>query len=189
MNKAFFLDRDGTLNVDYDYVHRPDEWQWCDGAIEALRWMKERGYKIIVITNQSGIARKYFTKKQVDHLHKWVDERLLEMGLSIDAWYISPYHPKFHDGQEPELLRYRKPDTGLFEKAQKEFEIDYSKSFMAGDKVSDLKPAVKLGIKPFFIRSRHELEQDKNWIEAHSIETYDSLWDAVQTIEYVNEKK
>ena len=183
MNKAFFLDRDGTLNIDYDYVHRPDEWQWCDGAIEALKWMKKNNYKVIVITNQSGIARKYFSRKQVDDLHHWVDERLEEMGLSIDAWYISPFHPKFHDGLEPELLHYRKPNTGLFEKAQEDFQIDYKQSYMAGDKISDLKPAIKLGIKPFFIRSRHEPDQDKNWLKTHHVKIFNTLWEAIQTIE------
>lgn len=189
MNKAFFLDRDGTLNVDYDYVYRPEEWQWCEGAIDALRWMKKNNYKIIVITNQSGIARKYYTRQQVDALHHWVDERLREQGLSIDAWYISPYHPDFHNGLDAELLKYRKPNTGLFEKARKEFQIDFSQSFMAGDKISDLKPAVKLGIKPLFIRSRHELKQDKNWLKTKNIKIFNSLWDAIQTIKSVDEKK
>ena len=74
MNKAFFLDRDGTINVDYNYVHTPEEWTWCDGALEALRWMKEHKFKIIVVTNQSGIARGRYNEQHVQHLHRWVDE-------------------------------------------------------------------------------------------------------------------
>lgn len=189
MNKAFFLDRDGTLNIDFDYVHLREEWVWCDGALDALRWMKENQYKIIVITNQSGIARGRFTQEQVDDLHQWVDQQLEELDLSIDAWYVAPYHPDFHDGLDPDLLKYRKPNTGLFEKAKKEFDIDFNQSFMAGDKVSDLKPAVKLGIKSFFIRSRHEPFQDKKWIVRHKINTFNSLWDAIQSIELINEER
>lgn len=183
MNRAFFLDRDGTINVDYDYVHKPDEWTWCTGAIEALHWMKEEGFKIIIVTNQSGIAKGRYTSEQVNKLHNWVDEQLKPGNIQVDGWYYSPYHPDYHDGKDPELLTLRKPDTGMFLKAQEDHDIDFTQSFMAGDKVSDMKPAVKLGIKPYFIRSRHEPYQDKNWLHKHNISIHDTLWDAVKTIQ------
>jgi D-glycero-D-manno-heptose 1,7-bisphosphate phosphatase len=177
---AFFLDRDGTLNVDYDYVHRPEEWTWCDGAIEAIRWMNENGYKVIVITNQSGISRGRFTREQVDALHAWVDGELKRHGAWIDAWYVAPWHPTFHEGHHPDLLQERKPGTGLFLQAAERFHIDFSRSVMAGDKISDLQPAIELGMEAVFIRSRHEPDADQNWLKKHRIPIVDRLLDHIK---------
>lgn len=177
---AYFLDRDGTLNHDTDYVHTIAEWTWCDGAIEAIQWMNTNGYKVIVITNQSGIARGRFTRQQVDDLHAWVDADLKKHGAWIDAWYVAPWHPKFHDGLDPELLLERKPGTALFHQAAERFNIDLSRSFMAGDKISDLVPAVELGMKSYFIRSRHEPDADKDWLRANGIPVIDRLLDVLK---------
>lgn len=178
--KAFFLDRDGTLNVDYNYVHTKEEWTWCDGAVEALKLIQSSGFRIIVVTNQSGIARERYTEEQVKELHRWVDDQLKEEGVKIDGWYMAPHHPE-HD-PEPHSWppEDRKPDTGMFEKAADRFDIDFSQSCMAGDKITDLKPAVTLGTTPFFIRSRHEPNQDKEWLKKHNIKTYDTLLEAVK---------
>jgi D-glycero-D-manno-heptose 1,7-bisphosphate phosphatase len=174
------LDRDGTLNVDYDYVHTPEEWTWCEGAVEAIQWMNANGYKVIVITNQSGIVRGRFTREQVDALHAWVDEDLKRYGAWIDAWYVAPWHPKFHDGHHPDLLNERKPGTGLFRQAAERFSIDFSRSLMAGDKISDLKPAVDLGMRAMFIRSRHEPDADQAWLREHEIPIEDTLLDHIK---------
>lgn len=177
---GFFLDRDGTLNVDYDFVHTPEEWTWCDGAIEAIRWMNTNGYKVIVITNQSGIARGRFTHEQVDALHAWVDADLKKHDAWVDAWYVAPWHPKFHDGRHPDLLHERKPGTALFRRAAERFNIDFSRSVMAGDKISDLQPAMELGMSAVFIRSRHEPDADKHWLRANGIPIVDRLLEAVK---------
>ncbi|MEL7833445.1 HAD family hydrolase [Fodinibius sp. Rm-B-1B1-1] len=181
MNKAFFLDRDGTINVDYNYVHTPEEWTWCEGAIDALRWMKEQNFKIIVVTNQSGIARGRYTEQHVQKLHRWVGDKLVEKNLHIDDWYYAPHHPE-HDPDQQYAPEDRKPGTGMFEKAATKYDIDFSNSFMAGDKISDLKPAIKLGITPFFIRSRHEPKQDKSWLEQHNIPIYDNIGQVIKSI-------
>lgn len=182
MNKAFFLDRDGTLNVDYNFVHTREEWTWCDGAVDAIRWMNENHFKVIVVTNQSGIARGRFTEEQVHRLHEWVSGQLEECGAWVDDWYIAPHHPEF----DPEPCRFpkedRKPGTGMFLKAAEKHRIDFSRSYMAGDKVSDLQPALKLGITPFFIRSRHEPYQDKQWLLQHHIPVFDTLKESLQAI-------
>lgn len=181
MNKAFFLDRDGTLNVDYNYVHTPDEWTWCDGAIKALRWMKKHEFKIIVVTNQSGISRGRYTDEDVQHLHRWVDDELAKKDLYIDDWYYAPHHPEHdpHLQYEPED---RKPGIGMFEKAATKHNIDFSTSYMAGDKITDLKPAIELDITPFFIRSRHEPNQDKQWLKQHNIAAYDHIGQVIETL-------
>jgi len=182
MNKAFFLDRDGTINVDYNYVHKPEEWTWCNGALGALRWMKEVGYKIIIVTNQSGIARGRYTEEDVDALHEWVDQDLDKYDIKIDGWYYAPHHPE-HDLDQEYAPEDRKPGTGMFEKAAREHDIDFSQSYMAGDKITDLKPAIELGITPFFIRSRHEPNQDKDWLEEHNIPIFDNIGEMVKTLQ------
>jgi len=174
MNKAFFLDRDGTLNEDYNNVHSPEKWTWCEGALDAIRWINEHHFKAIVVTNQSGISKGKFTFQQVQELHRWVDDQLEKQGLWIDDWFIAPWHPDFeHPGNyDP---NDRKPGTGMFLKAGKKYNIDFSKSYMAGDKITDLKPAVKLGITPFFIRSRFEPSQDSKWLDKHKLKTWENI--------------
>lgn len=174
MNKAFFLDRDGTINVDYNFVHKPSEWTWCDSALEALRWMKEQAFKIIIVTNQSGIARGRYTENDVQQLHQWVDKKLAKQNLGIDDWFYAPHHPK-HDPEQKFDPNDRKPCVGMFEKAASKHDIDFSRSYMAGDKITDLKPAIELGIKPFFIRSRHEAAQNKDWLQKHNISAFDNI--------------
>jgi D-glycero-D-manno-heptose 1,7-bisphosphate phosphatase len=179
MNKAFFLDRDGTLNVDYNFVHTAEEWTWCEGALEALDWMKTNGFKIIVVTNQSGIARGRYTEKEVEKLHDWVDNQLKKKDLEIDDWFYAPHHPDY-DPQKEYDPADRKPGTGMFKKAAQKHNIDFEKSYMAGDKITDLQPAVELGITPFFIRSRHEPKQDKNWLQRYKIPQFDNIKQVVK---------
>lgn len=181
MSKAFFLDRDGTINVDYNYVHKPGEWTWCKGAIDALRWMNDNNYKIIIVTNQSGIARCRYTEQHVNTLHEWVDSELADKDIRIQDWYYAPHHPE-HDPNLTYDPKDRKPGTGMFKKAALKHNIDFSKSYMAGDKITDLKPAVELGITPFFIRSRHEPDQDKNWLKHHSISAYDNIGQVIKKL-------
>jgi D-glycero-D-manno-heptose 1,7-bisphosphate phosphatase len=181
MNKAFFLDRDGTINVDYNFVHHPDEWTWCEGALDALRWINNHDFKTIVVTNQSGIARERYTEGDVQNLHQWVDEELQKKDLTIDDWYYAAHHPKY-DPEEYFAPNDRKPGTGMFKKAEAKYNIDFSRSYMVGDKISDLKPAIALGITPFFIRSRHEFEQDKTWLAKHNIPIFDNIKEVVEAL-------
>lgn len=175
MNKAFFLDRDGTINVDYNFVHTSEEWTWCEGAIEAIRWLNRADFKVIVVTNQSGISRGRYTKEQVYKLHQWVNRQLHEAKAHIDDWYMAPYHPKFEQASQAYPKEDRKPGLGMFKKAAEKHHIDLENSYMAGDKITDLKPAIELGITPFFIKSRHEPRQDKNWLQEHNLAPYLSL--------------
>lgn len=181
MKKAFFLDRDGTLNVDHNFVHTAEEWTWCSGALDALRWMKDHDFKIIVVTNQSGIARERYTEDDVQRLHRWVDEQLAKKNLVIDDWFYAPYHPDFDDSEQFDPAD-RKPGTGMFEKAAAKHDIDLTSSYMAGDKITDLKPAITLGMTPLFIRSRHEPKQDKNWLNRHKIFAFDHIGEAIASI-------
>lgn len=181
MNKAFFLDRDGTINIDYNYVHHPEEWAWCKGAVEALQRIQNQNFKIIVVTNQSGIARERYTEEDVRYLHRWVDKQLKKHDVTIDGWYYAAHHPEY-DPNKDYVPDDRKPGTGMFLKAAKKHHIDFRGSYMAGDKISDLQPAVELGITPFFIRSRHESRQDKGWLKKHNISEFDSLFEVTEDI-------
>lgn len=186
MSKTFFLDRDGTINVDYNFVHTPEEWTWCSGAVEAIKWMNDHNFKVIVVTNQSGIARQRYNEAHVHHLHQWVDEQLEKQNARIDDWYMAPHHPEFDSPPHQFEPEDRKPNAGMFFKAARKHNIDFTKSFMAGDKVTDLQPAVELGITPLFIRSRHEPYQDKSWLQKHEIPAFDTLLDALKLVKVKN---
>lgn len=173
--RACFLDRDGTINIDHDFVHKPEEWDWIPGVPKALQLLQQEGYKLIIITNQSGVARGRFSLQQVDELHEYAEDLLKEWGVEIDAWYIAPWHPQFHEGKDPELLDERKPGTALFEKAAREFDIDLDQSIMVGDKATDLIPAIKLGIKPFLVESRFTDAKLKSWADENEVPFYRDL--------------
>ncbi len=183
-NKAFFLDRDGTLNVDHDFVHKPEEWDWIEGVPETLKLLHNSGYTLIVVTNQSGIARGHFSLEQVESLHRWVNADLEKMGFQIDAFYIAPWHPDFHAGKDPGLLGERKPGTRLFLDAAEKFDIDFSRSFMAGDKKSDVLPAIELGMTPILIHSRFTTDELISWAESRQIKHHKTLTEAVKNSTY-----
>ncbi len=130
MNKAVFLDRDGTINRDLGYVYKPADFIVLPGVMEGLRLLEAAGYLLIVITNQSGIARGYYTEEEYDMLEKYIDKLFLANGVHIAKTYHCP-----HLGEECDC---RKPKTGLFYLAAEEFDIDFSKSYAIGDKPRDL---------------------------------------------------
>ncbi|NTY62220.1 D-glycero-beta-D-manno-heptose 1,7-bisphosphate 7-phosphatase [Mycolicibacterium sphagni] len=139
---AAFLDRDGVLNVDHGFVVKPQDFEWVDGAREAIRYLNEAGYVTVVVTNQSGIARGYFTESEFRALHRWIDEDLRESGAHIDAVYFCPHHP---DAALPAYRRdctCRKPQPGMLFRAIRELNIDPTSSFLIGDKPRDCAAAV-----------------------------------------------
>jgi D-glycero-D-manno-heptose 1,7-bisphosphate phosphatase len=139
MNKAVFLDRDGVLNEEIgNYVWTFDSFKIVDGIIEVLQKLKSNGYKLIVVTNQAGIAKGLYTHADVKKMHDHFQE---QSGSVIDHFYYAPGHPSVSES----LMR--KPDSLMWEKAMAKFNIDPSKSWMIGDKERDLIPAKKFGIK------------------------------------------
>lgn len=139
MNKCVFLDRDGVLNVDDPkYTFLTTRFRIIPGVPEALYRMKEAGYLLIVVTNQSGIARKIYTRRQMELCHIYLQEACDHV---IDYFYFSPYHESVTNSLT------KKPGSLLFEKAIARFDIDVKRSWMIGDRSRDLVPAKKLGIK------------------------------------------
>jgi D-glycero-D-manno-heptose 1,7-bisphosphate phosphatase len=143
---AAFLDRDGVLNVDHGYVHRPDELEWIDDAPTAVRLLNEAGFIVIVVTNQSGVARGLFDEAAVHRFHDHMQALLAGHGARIDAFYYCPHHP---DGKvTPYAMRCdcRKPGIAMLEQAAKDWPIDRARSVLIGDKDIDMQAAAAFGI-------------------------------------------
>jgi len=140
-SKALFLDRDGIINEEYNYVHKIEDFKFCDGIFELCKFYQDAGYLIIIITNQAGIARGYYTKKDFHILTEWMIEKFNENGIKISRVYFCPHHPTFTGN-----CICRKPNPGMILDAQKEFDIDLEKSILIGDKESDIKAGLNAGI-------------------------------------------
>lgn len=151
---AAFLDRDGVLNVDHGYVYRPADLQWVDGAPEAIRLLNEAGYAVIVVTNQSGVARGFYDEAAVHRFHDHMQAELSRHGAHIDAFYYCPHHPEGTVKAYAGPCRCRKPGTGLLEQAARERSIDIPRSFLIGDKPADLEAAAAFGIKGMLFDGR-----------------------------------
>jgi len=152
-----FLDRDGVLNIDAGYVHRPEDFQWMDGAREAIKYLNDRGYIVAVITNQAGIARGYYTEEDVKRFHLWINEELGKWGAHIDAFYYCPHHPEIGSHPYRRICDCRKPAPGMILKALDEWSINRDKSFMIDDKKKDLEAAKRAGIKGYLFNGSNLL--------------------------------
>ena len=116
-NKAVFFDRDGTLNVDIHYLHRPEDFIWIPGAKEAIRHVNDRGYLAILVTNQSGVARGYYPESDVQRVYDWMNSELQKVGAHLDALYYCPHHPQGKVPAYTKTCSCRKPATGLIDAA------------------------------------------------------------------------
>ena len=143
---AAFLDRDGVLNVDRGYAHLPHHLEWIPGTAEAVRILNGAGCLVIVVTNQSGVARGLYDEEAVKSLHAHMRETLNRQGAHIDAFYYCPHHPEGTIAPYAVACRCRKPEIGMLEQAARDFSIDKSRSFLIGDKDSDMQAARAFGI-------------------------------------------
>lgn len=135
---AFFLDRDGVINKDTGYPYRFSDLHFISGAPEAIARMNALGYLVIVITNQSGIARGYFTEREVDRFHQHMQVQLKPYRAHIDAFFVCPFHPQGSIDYYKREHSDRKPNPGMIKKALATFNIDRDRSIVIGDKRSDL---------------------------------------------------
>lgn len=142
VNKAAFFDRDGTINMDVHYLHRPEDLIFLDNMPQFMSKWKKWGYKIIVVTNQAGIARGYYTEIEMRELHRYMNERLTEYGAQIDAFYFCPHHP---DITGP--CACRKPESGMIEAAIRDFDLDPKLSVLFGDQPWDVEAGEKCGVR------------------------------------------
>lgn len=165
MNKAVFLDRDGTINVDTSYLYKPEDFVWIKGAREAIKYAHDKGYLVIVVTNQSGIARGYYTEDDVLALHKFINDELQKINTKIDAFYYCPHHIEGSIDKYKIECECRKPKSGMLLKAAVDFDIDLSKSFMFGDREKDKNAGENAGVKSAVFNSNNDLSEFiKNYI-------------------------
>ncbi|MBS0331639.1 MAG: HAD family hydrolase [Proteobacteria bacterium] len=148
LRPALFLDRDGVLNEDRGYVSRWEDFQWIPGAREAVAAFNRAGWLVIVVTNQSGVGRGYYTEDAMHVLHRRMGEDLAAMGGHIDAFYHAPQHPEapveaYRHPDPPD----RKPNPGMILRALQDWPIDRQASVMIGDKPSDLEAAERAGVR------------------------------------------
>ncbi len=146
VNKAVFFDRDGTLNVDIAYLHRPEDFIWIEGAKEAIKYVNDRGYLAILVTNQSGVARGYYPEEDVKAVYDWMNKELEQIGAHLDALFYCPHHPNGKIPAYTKVCNCRKPDTGMVDKACEAFKIDRAKSFFVGDSDKDMECAKDAGV-------------------------------------------
>lgn len=144
--KAFFLDRDGTINKDTGYISRVEDMVLLPGAAEAVRMLNEAGYLVIVVSNQSGVARGYYDISVAEATNRRLNELLEEEGAHIDAFYICPHHPEGAVKEYAVRCDCRKPGTALFERAIRDFGLDPSRCYACGDRARDVERLPELGI-------------------------------------------
>lgn len=147
MQKVAFFDRDGTINVNFGHVYKLEDLAFVDGIPEIIRRYNDAHIPVIVVTNQAGIAKEYYTRGQMERFNRHLNDRLhAEFGAHIDAFYACPHHPDY-TGE----CNCRKPKPGLFLQAAQDFEVDFAQSVMYGDKESDRLAAEAAGIKEFYL--------------------------------------
>ncbi|WP_417478944.1 D-glycero-alpha-D-manno-heptose-1,7-bisphosphate 7-phosphatase [Maricaulis maris] len=151
-----FLDRDGVLNVDHGYVHAPDQLDWVEGALDALVRLYEAGYQLIVVTNQAGIGRGYYDEGTMHRFHAHLEHEIELAGARVKAFYFCPYH------KDAALERYRhpnhpdrKPNPGMLLRAMQDHPVDTARSFMIGDKQSDVDAAQAANIPGYLFRGEN----------------------------------
>jgi D-glycero-D-manno-heptose 1,7-bisphosphate phosphatase len=143
---AAFLDRDGVLNLDSGYVHRPEDFIWVDGATAAVKRLNDAGYLVIVVTNQAGVARGYYEEEAVHRLHAFINRELRAEGAHVDAFYYCPHHPEGTVARYATTCESRKPGAGMMLRAMRDWPVDKASSLMIGDKELDLKAAHRAGL-------------------------------------------
>jgi D-glycero-D-manno-heptose 1,7-bisphosphate phosphatase len=144
--KALFLDRDGVINADHGYVHRPDQVQFCDGIFELVRQARRRGYAVVVVTNQAGIGRGHYGEADFQKLSAWMLEQFDQQGAPIDRIYHCPDHPTHGIGPYRRESDWRKPNPGMLLQAASDLGLSLAQSIMVGDKGSDIQAGQRAGV-------------------------------------------
>jgi D-glycero-D-manno-heptose 1,7-bisphosphate phosphatase len=142
MNKGLFLDRDGVINQEINYLHRIKDVIFIEGIFEICRFYQKNGFQLFIITNQAGIAKGYYSEEDFQNLTDWMNEEFKKEGIQITKVYHCPHHPDITGD-----CSCRKPHPGMILEAQQEFHLDLSKSILIGDKLSDIEAGQNAGIR------------------------------------------
>ena len=169
MHKALFLDRDGVINVEKDYLYKIEDFEFIDGIFELCHHFLDQGYLIVVVTNQSGIARKYYTEDEFDHLTTWMIKEFDKHNIKITKVYFCPHHPDI-SGE----CSCRKPKPGMLLEAAKEFSIDLKHSIMVGDKERDIEAGLNAGLSETYLFDEHK--KFKNSKATKVVDKLEKIW-------------
>ena len=167
MHKVLFLDRDGVVNVEKDYLYKIEDFEFIDGIIDLCKNYQNNGYMIIVVTNQSGIARKYYSENDFLTLTSWMIKQFSIEGICISKVYHCPHHPSISGDCE-----CRKPKAGMLMQANEEFNIDFLNSIIIGDKERDIEAGINAGIKESYL-----FNEDKSIVESKATNIVSNLYD------------
>jgi len=160
-NKAIFLDRDGVINKEVNYLHKIEDFEFTENCIEALKILQSNGYILFIITNQAGIARGYYTEEDFHILNNWMLLQLKEHGINITAVQFCPHHPKEGKGKYKIDCECRKPKTGMIMPLIEKYNIDVQNSVLIGDKISDIKAGESVNIENLvLVKSGHKLPKE-----------------------------
>lgn len=146
MQKVLFLDRDGVINVEKDYLYKIEDFEFIDGIMDLCHYYQSESYKIIVVTNQSGIAREYYNEVDFSILSLWMVEEFAKFGVTISAVYHCPHHPSISG-----ICDCRKPNPGMLIEANKKFSIDFENSLIIGDKERDIEAGLNAGLRESYL--------------------------------------
>lgn len=149
--RALFLDRDGVVNVEIGYLHRAEDVKFVPGIFSLCRTAMRLGYRLMIVTNQAGIARGYYTEADFESLMFWMRGELRAQGVELDAVYYCPYHPEHGVGEYRREHEDRKPGPGMLKRAAREFGVSLAESVMVGDRCSDVAAANAAGLRQAFL--------------------------------------
>lgn len=156
--RVLFLDRDGVINVDHGYVHTADGVQWVPGVFELARAAASRGMLLVVVTNQAGIGRGYYSVEQFLEFTGWIHRSFRERGIPLLATYYCPHHPEHALGAYRKPCDCRKPGAGMLSAAAAEFDLDLAASVLVGDKLSDIEASVGAGVGTALLSRKDRLD-------------------------------
>jgi D-glycero-D-manno-heptose 1,7-bisphosphate phosphatase len=189
MNRAVFLDRDGTINEEVGYLRSLDMLKIIPGAGAAIRRLNAAGFKVVIITNQSGVARGYFPESLVREAHDLLTGMLRKDGASIDGIYYCPHHPTAGNSRHTVQCDCRKPATGLLDRAAKDLDIDLQRSFMVGDKWSDVELGRRAGARSILVRSGFSADDPGNKRPSHGADPDFTAHDLAEAADWIIAQK
>ena len=167
--KALFLDRDGVINVEKEYLYKREDFEFIDGIFELCRHYQELGYLIFIVTNQSGIAREYYSEADFEKLTEWMLEAFEKEGITISKVYHCPHHPKLSGA-----CSCRKPEPGMLLEAAKEFDVDLKNSIIVGDKERDIEAGLNAGLRESYLFDESGMREDSKATKI--VKKLDEIW-------------
>jgi D-glycero-D-manno-heptose 1,7-bisphosphate phosphatase len=182
--RAAFLDRDGVINVDHGYVFRRADFEFVDGALEASAILAERGFALVVVTNQSGIARGLYSEADFAVLNAWMTAEFASAGAPLAGVYFCPHHPQHGRGTYRIECDCRKPAPGMLLQAARELDLDLTRSVLFGDKRHDLEAAANAGVPTRVLLATNGLGLPAELDRALFSARFRSLGDAVASAEF-----